>query len=119
MITKIFFICLGILLVIYVYNRVKKNIFSEKESMFWMLGSLIIFIVSLFPNIVDYLSDALGIIYPPSLLFLISMIFIIFLLLRQSQQISMLNSTVKELVQRNALMEQKVEFFSKNHEERS
>ncbi|MGR6546010.1 DUF2304 domain-containing protein [Paenibacillus tundrae] len=119
MITKIFFLSLGLLLVIYVYIRVKKNLFSEKESMLWMVGSLLLLTLSLFPSIVDYFSRIIGISYPPSLLFLISMIFILFLLLRQSQQINVMHSTLKELVQRNALLESKVRKYCENNEDKN
>jgi len=108
MITRVFFALIGIILVFYVYNKVKKRLFSEKESMVWMIGAIVIFILSLFPGIIDLLSSALHIAYPPSLLFLITMIFVMVLLLRQNQQMSVMSNSLKELVQKVALLEQEV-----------
>ncbi|SDG28302.1 hypothetical protein SAMN04488542_13314 [Fontibacillus panacisegetis] len=118
MITRIFFALIGLLVIFYVYNRVKKNLFSEKESMFWMLGAVVVFILSIFPKVIDQFSRILGIEYPPSLLFLCAMMFILILLLRQGQQISILTNNVKELIQRNALLEQKImEVCEKNEQD--
>ncbi|WP_341281424.1 DUF2304 domain-containing protein [Paenibacillus sp. FSL H8-0537] len=111
MITSLFFALIGILFTLYVYNRVKKNLFSEKESFFWMIGAFFLFVLSIFPKTIDVISRVLGIAYPPSLLFLIAFIFILFLLFRQSQQISIMNDRFKELVQKNAVLEQKVRYY--------
>ncbi|SDN35020.1 hypothetical protein SAMN04487897_102600 [Paenibacillus sp. yr247] len=111
-ITNLFFAILGLFLIVYVYNRVKKNLFSEKESIFWMLGAVMVFVLSVFPKIIDFFSNILGISYPPSLLFLITMIFTLFLLFRQSQQITLINDRFKELVQKNAILDQKVREIS-------
>ncbi|MCL6601786.1 MAG: DUF2304 domain-containing protein [Paenibacillus sp.] len=108
MITRIFFVLIGFGLIFFVYNRVKKNLFSEKESMFWMVGAIIVFILSIFPKMIDSVSHILGIEYPPSLLFLLALMFTLILLLRQSQQISIISNNLKELIQRNALLEQKL-----------
>ncbi|NOU66242.1 DUF2304 family protein [Paenibacillus sp. LMG 31461] len=113
MITHLFFAMLGILLILYVFNKVRKKLFSEKESIFWMTGSLIVFLLSIFPKTIDFFSNLLEINYPPSLLFLIAMIFTLFLLFRQSQQISILNEKFKEIVQYNAILEKKVRDLSK------
>jgi len=64
--------------------------------------------LSLFPIIFIKLSSLLGIFYPPSLLFLLSIVFVVFVSFRQDQEISQLSERVNELAQRNALLEQEV-----------
>lgn len=100
-----FFILLGLISITYVYKKVKKNSFSEKESFFWMFGAIVVLIMSIFPKLIDIVSIFLGIEYPPSLLFLLSTLFLIYMVFRQSQDISQLNSKVKELAQRNAILD--------------
>jgi len=68
--------------------------------------------LSLFPVIFIKLSSLLGIFYPPSLLFLLSIVFVVFVSFRQDQEISQLSERVNELAQRNALLEQEVGRFS-------
>ncbi len=67
--------------------------------------------LSLFPVIFIKLSLLLGIVYPPSLLFLLSIVFVVFVSFRQDQEISQLSERVNELAQRNALLEQAISAF--------
>lgn len=103
------FSAIGILFIVYVLRKVKKNEFSEAKSIFWILGGVAMLCLSIFPVIIIKLSSLLGVVYPPSLLFLLSIIFVIFVTFRQDQEISHLSERVNELAQRNALLEREVE----------
>lgn len=116
-INRVFFVMLGLMLIYYIFSKVKKNLFSEKESFFWMVGVLGILQLSLFPYSIDLLAKWLNIQYPPSLLFLLTSIFILFILFRVTQQISSLNEKFKELTQRSALLENRIrELTEDGHE---
>ena len=104
----LYFSAIGILFVVYVFKKVKKNEFSEERSIFWIAGGITMLCLSLFPVIFIKLSILLGIAYPPSLLFLLSIVFVVFVSFRQDQEISLLSERVNELAQRNALLEQAV-----------
>jgi hypothetical protein len=111
---NLFFVFLGVITIIFVYRKVSLKMFSEKESFFWMVSAIIILILSIFPKILDNLSLVLGIDYPPSLLFLLSTLFILFVQFRQTQQVSMLNERIKELAQINALLYEKIDIKMKD-----
>lgn len=81
-----------------------------------MLGGICILILSIFPKLIDKLSALLGIAHPPSLLFLLTSFFILYIIFRQDQDISLLNERVKELGQRNAILEQKINKLTENNE---
>jgi len=104
----LYFSVIGILFVVYVFKKVKRNEFSEERSIFWIVGGITMLCLSLFPVIFIKLSSLLGIFYPPSLLFLLSIVFVVFVSFRQDQEISQLSERVNELAQRNALLEQEV-----------
>lgn len=106
---RIFFVVIGIIFILNILRKVRKNVFSEEKSLFWISGGIGILILSIFPQLIDYLSNWLGIYHPPSLLFLLSSLFIIYKIFRQEQEISILNERVKELAQRNALLKEKIE----------
>ena len=108
----LYFSVIGILFVVYVFKKVKRNEFSEERSIFWIVGGITMLCLSLFPVIFIKLSSLLGIFYPPSLLFLLSIVFVVFVSFRQDQEISQLSERVNELAQRNALLEQEVGRFS-------
>ncbi len=108
MITQLFFILLAFALIAYIYSGVRKNQLSQDESILWMLGCLVVLVLGIFPNIIVYLANLVGIDYPPSLLFLMVSVFIIFLAYRNSRYISVLNEKNKELVQTVALLEKRI-----------
>lgn len=109
MINKIFFASIGLLVMIYVYKKVAKNKMAEKESFFWIIGSIMIFLLSLFPQIIDFIADKLHIYYPPSMLFMIGIIFTLILVFRLTIYVSILRQEVRELAQRNAILEKKLD----------
>lgn len=113
MIASIFFIVIGILLIAYIYNNVRKHMMSQGESILWMIGACIILILAIFPNIIIFLSKIVGISYPPSLLFFLTSAFLLILLFRNSQQLSVLSEKNKELIQDFALLDNRVRNLEK------
>lgn len=107
-INNLFFLVISILLILYVVFKVKKNHLSLKESMFWVAGAIVTLILSFSTPVLDKVSAFLNIKYPPSLLFLIAIIFSFLLLFRQSQQISKMNEKLKELTEYVALIDERV-----------
>ena len=114
MITSIFFIVIAILLIAYIYNNVQKHMMSQDESILWMVGASIILILAIFPDIIIYLSKIVGISYPPSLLFFLTSVFLLILLFRNSQQLSVLSEKNKELVQNLGLLDNRVRKLEKS-----
>lgn len=108
MVNRIFFGLVAILFMIYVYKQVKKDRLSEKESFFWITGSVVILILGCFPQIIGVVSELLHIEYPPSLLFLLGIIFVLGLVFRVMIYITLLKEQSKELAQRYALLEKRV-----------
>lgn len=108
MINRIFFAVLGLIFVLLVFNRVKKKRFSEKESLFWMATAIMMLVLSIFPQILTYLTTLINIVYPPSLLFLAAIMFLIIIVFRLTEQISVLQEHVKELAQNYSLLEEQL-----------
>lgn len=106
--TRLFCIVLTVLFAFYINSKVGKKLYSEKESIIWMLFSIIVIVLSIFPNIVNSLSLAVGIAYPPSFLFVIGFLFLIIVIFHQGQTLSILNERCKELAQNAALLEQRI-----------
>lgn len=107
MATRIFFVLISIAFICVVVNKVKKKRFFEQESFLWVLGSIAMLLLAIIPNSIKVLSHLVGIEYAPSLLFLVAIIFLLYLLFRQSEQVSLLKAQVKELGQ-NLVVLQKI-----------
>lgn len=106
------FILIGILFVVYIINLIRKKIFSVVESFFWICGAIITFIFSVFPKMLDWISIKVGIEYPPSLLFILCIMFLLFMNFRNNRKISELNEKIIYLAQELSIL--KSEKMEKN-----
>lgn len=80
------------------YLLIKKRI-NEKSSLLWLIGSIGVLFISLQPKVLDVLAEFIGIDYPPTLLFLMAVIVLLFINLFHSVQITILSYQLKELTQ--------------------
>jgi hypothetical protein len=93
---------LGLLL--YILEMVRRRRLREEYSILWLTGSVIVLVLSVKQDWLDRISAAAGIAYPPSLLFLIGMAFIVLILIHFSVTISTLRQENKKMAQEIALM---------------
>lgn len=104
---KIYFIIVAILAIVYVITQVRKSKFSIKESIYWFIASIIILVLAIWPTILDNLAKFIGIGYPPSLFFVMCILFLLFINFRSSRKIAEQQEKIIELAQRMAILEQK------------
>lgn len=105
---RIYFVIVAIVSIIYVVSVVRKNKFSIKESFWWMMASFVMLVFAIFPKLFDNLAIFLGISYPPSLLFVICIIFLLFINFRNSKRIAEQQEKITELAQNIAILKEKV-----------
>lgn len=101
---KLTIFILGIIFFIAVFFLLVTRRINERASLPWIAGSFIIVIFSVMPSLLEVLADALGVSYPPALLFLIAILIILLLLLYQSIHISLLQNKCQELAQHLAII---------------
>lgn len=83
-----------------------KNKISEKNSVIWLGGSIVILILSGNIKLFDQLAKWIGIDYPPSLLFLLSTLVLLLCNLYQTIQITKLSNKVRDITQYLALIQE-------------
>ena len=83
-----YFILISICCIIYVIIQVRKNSLSIKESFWWFMGSVIMLLLSIFPGILDFIAMKFNVAYPPSLLFIVCIVFLLFINIRESKIIA-------------------------------
>lgn len=101
---RLFILFCGIIFDIIVINLLIKKKISERNSIIWFVLSIFIFILSVFPGMIDFAAGLLGIDYPPTLLFLLSMLLLFIMVLNHYIQLSTLNSRLKEVTQQVAII---------------
>ena len=70
-----------------------------------MFGAIIMLILSIFPYSINWLAKIFGISYPPSLLFIFCIIFLVFINFRNSKRIAEQQEKIVELAQHIAILE--------------
>lgn len=101
---------LGIILVIgsivtflFITRLVKKSTIRIEDSIFWIIFSVILVIISIFPKIVYHVSDKLGFQSPANLVYLIIIFILMVNQFLMSIKVSRLTIKQKELVQAIAI----------------
>lgn len=112
-----FFIILGLVLMIYIFSAVRKRKLSVDLSILWSIGAITIFIIGCFPQIIIWFSELVGIAYPPSLLFLLSIAFLLLIVLNNCIAISELKDKNTNLIQNYAILEKRVRELEKERKE--
>lgn len=87
---------------------IRKRKLREQYALLWLLLSTVMMILSLFPSLLDYFARQIHIVYAPSLLYLLSVVAILFILLHLTMAVSSLTHRVIVLTQTIALQEQQI-----------
>ena len=99
-----FAITLAVIFIIFVLNLVRKNKLDEKYSILWLFFSIIVLIVSLFPSIIEKISEIYDVYYPPALLLLFAIIIIVAYIIHITLVITKQNKMIIKLTQEVALL---------------
>lgn len=110
---RIILILAAVGLMVFMLHSIKKSKMSIEDAMFWVVFSLLIVIISIFPQIPTTLSDAIGFQSPVNLVFLF---FIFILIVRDflsNRRISQLENRVKELSQQISI--DRLDHYERRH----
>ena len=106
---NIYFIIIAIFCMIFVFVNVRKKKFSISESFWWMVASVVMLLLAIFPYSIDYVAKLIGVNYPPSLFFVLCIIFLVTMIFRNSKRISAQQEKIIELGQQVSILKAKVE----------
>lgn len=98
----------GLFLFMLILELVRRKKFREELSLVWLLIGVLFTLSSFADLIIDPIARALGISYPPVLVFMIVFFFLVLAILYFSIVVSDLKSKNKELSQKIAIMEYKI-----------
>ena len=99
----------AVILLLVILELIRSRRLQERYSLLWLLTGIVILVLALWRGALGTLSDAVGIHYPPSALFVIGSVFILLVLLHYSTVISDLSERNTKLAQRLALLETRLE----------
>lgn len=90
-------------------KRIKQSKLKVENSIVWMLGSIVLILMSVFANAVEWVSTKLGFMAPVNFVFSILIIFLLIQTFINNIKISILNEKIKDLNHYIALSEHEKE----------
>ena len=98
-----------------VLELVRRRRLQERYSMLWLVTCLALIVLAAVPGLLDRMSSALGIAYPPNALFIAAFGFVLLVLLNFSIAVSRLSEQSSRLAQRLAMLEEQVRRSGERH----
>jgi hypothetical protein len=105
------FVALGIsvVLVVLIIELVRRRKLREEYSWLWLSLSVLMFVLALWPGLLDFASNLIGAVVSTSTLFFFALVFMMLINIQFSVEISSLRTQVKNLVQQLAILDNQVE----------
>ena len=104
---SIFAAIAALILLAVIFELIRSRRLHERYAILWLVTGGVILVLAVWRDALGTLSDAVGIAYPPSALFVLASLFILIVLLHYSTVISQLADQNRILAQRLALLESK------------
>jgi hypothetical protein len=104
-------------LVLIVFELLRRRRLVERYALLWLGSSLVLLLLSIWTGLLEIVSRAVGIVYPPNALFMIAFGFVLVLLLHFSLAISRLSGETKVLAQKVARIDKDVRSLSEREAE--
>jgi len=105
---KILAISLSIGLIILIFELVRRKKLREEYSWLWMLTGAIIFILGIWYDLLVFITHLVGAVLPTSTLFFFGIFFLVLINLYFSVKVSTLSNQIRELAQKQALLESRI-----------
>jgi hypothetical protein len=95
-------LAVSVVLVILIVELVRRRKLREEYSWLWLSLSLAMFILALWPGLLDFVTDLIGAVLTTSTLFFFALLFLMLINIQFSIEISSLRTQVKNLAQQLA-----------------
>jgi hypothetical protein len=97
----------GILLFI-IFELLRRRRLIERYALIWLGSGIVLLVLAIWTGLLEIVSNALGIAYPPNALFAFAFAFVLLLLMHFSIAISRLSGETKVLAQEVARLDKKL-----------
>lgn len=106
----------SISILVIVFELIRRRRLKEEYSLLWLLSGVVILVFSIFPNLLNVLSRSLGMYYLTAL-FVVSFLFLLFIVLHFSTVISRLSERNKDLTQELSILDFRFKELDKRFQE--
>lgn len=109
MVFRIILVVACVLTCAYTLRKIRKSQMQIEDSLFWILISFGLVLISIFPEIVMFFSNLIGVGAPVNFVFLVIIFILLLKVFFMSLKISQMEDKFKKLVQKIAIQNQKDE----------
>lgn len=109
-----YFVFISVVIILFIIHAVKKSHLSIKESFFWIAGSCLTLVLCIFPGIINATANFLGVSYPPTVLFVACILFILYLIFRNTKLIAFQQEKIVDLAQQVAILKNEINELKKD-----
>ncbi|MGN0562373.1 MAG: DUF2304 domain-containing protein [Candidatus Fimenecus sp.] len=110
---RIALIVVCVIACMYVLRKIRRAQMEIDDAIYWIIVSIVLVIISIFPQIPDFFSDLLGIQSPSNFVFLSVIFVVIVKLFSLSLEVSALKQKLKSTIQNVAIREKELEELAK------
>jgi len=105
---RLLLIAVGIGIMVFVINLVRTRKLKEEYAILWLFTGVVLILLPVVIDVLDAVSFALGITYPPAFIGLVAAVCILFILFQFSTSISRFSDRTKVLTQEVAILKDQV-----------
>ncbi len=92
-----------------VIELIRRNLLMERYSLIWLAASVVLMVFSFWRGLLHFIARVIGVYYPPSLLFLVAIFFLLVLLLHFSVVLSALSKRNNRLAQEIGMLKERLD----------
>jgi hypothetical protein len=105
---RLLLMVLGVGIVLFVINLVRTRKLKEEYAILWLFTGVVLVLLPVIIDLLDAVSFALGITYPPAFIGLVAAVCVLFILFQFSTSISRFSERTKVLTQELAILRERV-----------
>ena len=106
---RLLFVVLGLVVLVFVINLLRTKRLKEEYALLWLLMALTLVVAPLLIDLIDAVSFAIGIDYPPAFIIVIALICFTLIFFQISVAISRFSEQIRTLTQELALNRKRLE----------
>ncbi|MET0932682.1 MAG: DUF2304 domain-containing protein [Mycetocola sp.] len=91
-----------------VLEMLRRRRIRERHAVWWMVGTILALIVSIFPNLLTLLSDAIGVTLPINLVFFLSIGILVLVCLQHAAELTQVEAHTRSLTERVVLQDLRI-----------
>ena len=117
-IVQVFAIIFSLGILVGVVDLIRRGMLKEQYALLWLASAIVLLVLSMWRGLLDTIALAVGVAYPPALLFFVAFLFLLLIVLHFSVIISSFSEKNKRLSQEVAILKTLFEEYKKKDDRR-